>query len=89
MTTIPPLPLQTIRQAAVELGIRVNGALRTQVGDVARLKAHRDECLRFMITVHEVSDTYKNTILTSLTCSSIQPSYHARRYLRSSRILNQ
>ena len=48
------LPLYTIRTAVTEIGDRVSQALKTQVGDVARLQAHRNECLRLMIVVQQV-----------------------------------
>jgi len=51
----PVLPMQTIRLAYEELCLRVNTALRTQIGDAARLKAHRDDCLYLMAHVHTVS----------------------------------
>ncbi|KAF5379472.1 hypothetical protein D9615_006551 [Tricholomella constricta] len=41
-----PVPLETIRQAYFYLGRDVDVALRTQLGDVARLEAHKAECLR-------------------------------------------
>ena len=49
------LPLQTIQASYEELGVRVRTALRTQIGDAARLNAHRDECLRLMMQVQTVS----------------------------------
>jgi len=69
MATNPPLPLQTIRTAIAELTTRVNRALRTQVGDMARLHAHRDECLRLMVTVQQVSTCYCDSqyVLTTIS----------------------
>jgi hypothetical protein len=49
------LPLHTIRLAFEDLGRRVSTALRTQVGDAARLNLHRNECLRLIATVETVS----------------------------------
>ena len=55
MAENPLLPLQTIQAAFEALGSRVNVALRTQVGDAARLNSVRNECLRLMVTVQAVS----------------------------------
>jgi hypothetical protein len=49
------MQMQNIRLAFEDLGTRVNQALRTQIGDAARLNAHRDECLRLSIHIHAVS----------------------------------
>jgi hypothetical protein len=49
------LLLQTIQASYEELGMRVRTALRTQIGDAARLNAHQDECLRLMMRVQTVS----------------------------------
>ena len=49
------LLLQTIQASYEELGMRVRTALQTQIGDAARLNAHRDECLRLMMQVQTVS----------------------------------
>ena len=49
-----PLPRQTIRAAFEALGNRVRTALRTQIGDTARLNAHRNECLQLLATVEQV-----------------------------------
>jgi hypothetical protein len=48
------LPVQTIKAAFEALGSRVSRALRTQLGDEARLANHRNECLRLMTTVQDV-----------------------------------
>jgi hypothetical protein len=48
------LPQRTIQAAFERIGSRVNAALRTQLGDVARLNSHRNECLRLMATVQQV-----------------------------------
>jgi hypothetical protein len=50
-----PVPIQTIRAAYTEIGRRVNIALRTQVGDAARLREQRQECLRLLTLVGQVS----------------------------------
>jgi hypothetical protein len=55
MENTQQLPLQTIQASYEELGMRVRTALRTQIGDAARLNAHRDECLRLMMQVQAVS----------------------------------
>ena len=57
------LPLQTIQASFEELGNRVRTALRTQIGDAARLNAHRDECLRLMMQIQTVSTTKYNNDL--------------------------
>jgi hypothetical protein len=49
------IPAQTIRAAYTEIGRRVNTALRTQVGDAARLGEQRRECLRLLTLVGQVS----------------------------------
>ena len=60
------LPLQTIQASFDELGSRVRTALRTQIGDAARLNAHRDECLRLMMQIQTVSTTeYNNNLFNS------------------------
>lgn len=51
---LPPLPLQTVRLAFVELCRSVDIALRTQIGDAARLEVSKQDCLRFFITVEQV-----------------------------------
>jgi hypothetical protein len=43
-----PLPLLTIRAAYAELGRSVDVALRTQMGDAARLGVQRLDCLRLL-----------------------------------------
>jgi hypothetical protein len=53
------LPLQTIKAVFEALGSRVNRALRTQLGDAARLSNHRNECLRLMTTVHILLTSYR------------------------------
>jgi hypothetical protein len=50
----PPLPLQSIRAAYAELGNRVRVALRTQIGDEARLNAHKVECFQMLGYVDQV-----------------------------------
>lgn len=40
-----PLPVQTIYQAFDDLGRHVYQALRTQVGDAARLEEQKRQCL--------------------------------------------
>ena len=60
------LPLQTIQASFDELGSRVRTALRTQIGDAARLNAHRDECLQLMMQIQTVSTTeYNNNLFNS------------------------
>lgn len=51
----PQIPIQTIRAAYTEIGQRVNIALRTQIGDAARLGAQRNECLRLLTLVGQAS----------------------------------
>jgi len=58
MATSQLLPWQTIQIAFEQLGRRVSTALRTQVGDKARLNFHREECLRFRLTMQMVSSDY-------------------------------
>jgi hypothetical protein len=50
-----PIPLSTIRLAFREQGRRVDVALRTQVGDAARLGEHRLECLRLLSLAEQVN----------------------------------
>jgi hypothetical protein len=59
----PPLPLQSIRAAYAELGNRVRVALRTQIGDEARLNAHKAECFQMLGYVDQV-----RTIDRPITC---------------------
>jgi len=61
--SMPVLPQQNIHAAFEALGERVNSALRTQIGDAARLNAHQDDCLRLYSTVGQVSSHM------SFTCS--------------------
>jgi hypothetical protein len=63
----PPLQLQSIRAAVKEVGDRVHQALRTQIGDVARLGAQRNECLRLMVTVQQVSNSLSMQLGPKLT----------------------
>jgi hypothetical protein len=49
-----PLPLLTIRAAYTELGRSVDVALRTQMGDVARLGVQRVDCLRLLTLTEQV-----------------------------------
>jgi hypothetical protein len=48
------LPRETIQVAFTVLGDRVRTALRTQIGDVARLHEHRNECLRLQASAQQV-----------------------------------
>jgi hypothetical protein len=48
------LPVNTIRMAFQEQGRRVTTALRTQIGDAARLGECRLECIRLMNLVEQV-----------------------------------
>lgn len=43
-----PAPLHTIRAAFAELSRRVSVALRTQLGDTARLQHERTHCQRLL-----------------------------------------
>lgn len=49
-----PVPLYTIRTAVTELGHRVSLALRTQLGDRARLQNERTHCQRLLSLVSQV-----------------------------------
>lgn len=49
-----PLPLHTIRAAFTELGQSVHIALRTQMGDAARLGVQRNDCLRLLGLTEQV-----------------------------------
>ena len=49
-----PLPLDTIRQAFIELGRHVTISLRTQIGDRSRLQHVRRECHRVLGVVNQV-----------------------------------
>jgi hypothetical protein len=49
-----PLPLFTIRAAYAELGRSVHVALRTQMGDAARLSVQRIDCLRLLALTEQV-----------------------------------
>ncbi|KIK74587.1 hypothetical protein PAXRUDRAFT_533799 [Paxillus rubicundulus Ve08.2h10] len=70
MCTNTTIPLQTIRIAFEELGRRVTIALRTQIGDTARLGEHRRERLRFSALVSRhteiISSDERHTIETSI-----------------------
>ena len=50
-----PLPLNTIRIAYTELSRHVDVALRIQMGDLAHLQETKQDCLRFLTTVDQVS----------------------------------
>jgi hypothetical protein len=63
----PPLQLQSIRVAVKELGDQVSQALRTQIGDVAQLGAQRNECLRLMVMVQQVSNSLSMQLGIKLT----------------------
>jgi hypothetical protein len=49
-----PLPLNNIRMAYHQLGHRVLVALRTQLGDSARLQEHANECYQLLSMVEQV-----------------------------------
>jgi hypothetical protein len=49
-----PLPLNTIRIAYSELCHSVTIALRTQVGDIARLETSKQDCLHFFAAIEQV-----------------------------------
>lgn len=55
LPVLVPIPLDTIRAGYAELCQAVNVALRTQQGDAARLGVRRQDCLRFLSLVHQVS----------------------------------
>jgi hypothetical protein len=59
-----PAPLQTIRAAYAELGRRVTVALRTQIGDHARLGEERRHCLRLSALVTQASSVVPSHILS-------------------------
>jgi len=50
-----PLPLHTIRAAFTELGRSVSVALRTQMGDTARLGVQKQDCLRLLGLTEQVN----------------------------------
>lgn len=50
-----PLPLSTIHVAFEEWGRSVNVALRTQMGDAARLGVQKTDCLRLLALTDQVS----------------------------------
>jgi hypothetical protein len=50
-----PLPLHTIRAAFTELGRSVSVALRTQMGDTARLGVQKRDCLRLLGLTEQVN----------------------------------
>jgi hypothetical protein len=49
-----PLRLETIRIAFIQVGDRVNGALRTQIGDRLRLQEQNGGVLRMLQAIQEV-----------------------------------
>lgn len=49
-----PLRLETIRIAFMQLGDRVNAALRTQIGDRLRLQEHNGSVLRMLEAIQQV-----------------------------------
>jgi hypothetical protein len=49
-----PIPLHTIRAAFTELGRSVGIALRTQMGDAARLGVQRQDCIRLLALTEQV-----------------------------------
>jgi hypothetical protein len=49
-----PLRLETIRIAFMQLGDRVNAALRTQIGDRLRLQEHNGGVLRMLEAIQQV-----------------------------------
>ena len=50
-----PLPLSTIHVAFEELGQSVHVALRTQMGDAARLGVQKMDCLQLLALMDQVS----------------------------------
>ena len=50
-----PVPLYTIRIAFTELGRRVSLALRTQLGDTARLQDKHSHCQRLLSLIFQVN----------------------------------
>jgi|SRR5882762_1444091 hypothetical protein len=61
-----PVPLHTIRAAHTELGRSVGIALRTQMGDAARLGVQKQDCLRLLALTEQVG--YKQ--YHGMTCHS-------------------
>ena len=57
-----PLQVQTIRATYAELGRRVHVALRTQIGDAARLNAQRVECFQMLGYVEQVRPLNRATV---------------------------
>ncbi|KAJ6605986.1 hypothetical protein B0H10DRAFT_1886486, partial [Mycena sp. CBHHK59/15] len=51
-----PLPLETIRIAFLQLGDRVNAALRTQIGDRVRIQEQHGAVLRLLEAIHQHTD---------------------------------
>lgn len=60
-----PLPLQTIRAAYAELGRSVHIALRTQMGDAARLGVQRIDCFRLLALTAQVSSNHCTFVVLS------------------------
>ena len=66
-----PLPLHTMRAAYTELGQSVAVALRTQMGDAARLGVQKGDCLRLLALTEQVRVLNRCTYTTtSDTCCS-------------------
>lgn len=59
-----PAPLQTIRAAYAELGRRVTIAIRTQIGDHARLGEEQRHCLRLSALLTQASRVVPRHILS-------------------------
>jgi hypothetical protein len=69
-----PLPLLTIRAAYAELGRSVDVALRTQMGDAARLGVQRVDCLRLLALTEQVcviNDFAVGTVRTDIHVSTV------------------
>ena len=63
-SSLVPLPLDTIRQAFIELGTHVTISLHTQLGDHARLQNAQLECHRLLRTVNQVAHLESSMHLT-------------------------
>lgn len=55
-----PLPVQNIYHSFTELGNRVHRALRTQLGDQARLNEEKHICLQFLEQINQVRETHQH-----------------------------
>jgi len=62
------VPRENIRGVYNMLGQRVSRALQTEIGDAARLHAHREDCLRLLENVQQVRSSIGDS-----TCSGSAP----------------